>query len=296
MTKTDKQETRNEVATVQGGATDVAVPSFLQGIKREDRSGLDAKDLTIPRIKIAQDGNPEVKKGDVPKGALFLNVTGEVLAEFAKPLTFIPIIAAKEYMLWRDQNDDGGGLLARARPVFENGRVRYKWDKPNSKFTTKIKGVVAVEWHTAEYLDEPVQGDKTLADWGTQIASDPDSPPAASVHYNYLVALPEHGNMIAAFSLSKSQVKRAKDLNAILEMSQYPVYARIIRAATEPEKNSNNQEFFNVRFKPAGLVQDEALFTWAKTQHEYYAANGFVVDQENPDRDDAANSKAGGKF
>lgn len=294
-----KNETKTEVAVPQSQNSALAVPDFLKGTTRTDRSGLDAKDVTIPRIKIAQDGNPEVKSGDVPKGALFLNVTGEVLAEFSKPMTIIPIIAAKEYMLWRDQNDGGGGLLARARPVVEDGKVRYKWDKPHTKFTTKIKGVVAVEWTTKEYLDEPVLGDKTLADWGTQIAADADSPPAASVHYNYLVALPEFGNMIAAFSLSKSQVKRAKDLNAILEMSQYPVYSRIIRVATEPEKNTNGQEFFNVRFRPNGLVQDEQLFNWAKGQHEYYAANGFIVDQENPDHDaaGAGGSKAsGGKF
>lgn len=284
-----KGETK-EVAVVETKGDQL--PAFLQGIKREDRTNLDTRDLTIPRIKIAQDQNPEVKSGDVPKGALFLNVTGEVLAAFGTPLKVVPIIVAKEYMLWRDANDAGGGLLARARPVNEEGRIRYKWDKPNSKFQTKVKGVVPVEWATKEYVDED-----GLDQWGTSIPNDADSPPAASVHYNYLVLLPELGNMIAAFSLSKSQVKRARDLNAILEMSNLPVYARIIRVSVEPEKNSNQQEFFNVRFKPAGVVQDEALFNFAKSQHEAFARDGFVVDQENPDRDeDAGNSKAGGKF
>ena len=292
MTKKTEEiatETGKEVATV---ATDAnAVPAFLQGKKREDKSNLDARDLTIPRIKIAQDQNPEVKSGDVPRGCLFLNVTGETLAEFGQPLRVIPIIQSKEYMLWRDQLD-GGGLMARAKAVIEEGRVRYKWDKPGQTFATKIKGIVATSWTTKEYVDED-----GLDAWGTQIKGDPDSPPAASVHYNYLVALPDLGNMVAAFSLAKSSVKRAKDLNAMLEMSQYPCYARLIRCTTEPEKNDAGQEFFNVRFKPAGLVQDENLFNWAKTQHEYYAKSGFIVDQENPDNTSGDNSGGkGGKF
>lgn len=277
-----------EVAVANTGA---ALPAFLQGIKREDRSNLDTRDLTIPRIKIGQDQNPEVKSGDVPKGALFLNVTTEVLAPFGSPLRVIPIIVSKEYILWRDQNDNGGGLLARARPVNEGGRIRYKWDKPGQTFETKIKGLVATKWTTGEYIDED-----GLDQWGTQIVGDPDSPPAASVHYNYLVLLPDQGNMVAAFSLSKSQVKRARDLNAMLEMSQLPIYARVIRTTVEPEKNQNNQEFFNVRFKPAGVVQDEDLFNFAKAQHEHFAANGFVVDQDGHDADPAEVGGKNGKF
>lgn len=284
-----KAETKTEVAVVE--STGNQLPAFLQGVKREDRSNLDTKDLTIPRIKIAQDQNPEVKSGDVPKGALFLNVTTEVLAAFGQPLKVVPIIVAKEYMLWRDANDNGGGLLARARPVNEGGRIRYKWDKPGQTFETKIKGIVPVKWTTGEYVDED-----RLDQWGTSIPGDADSPPAASVHYNYLVLLPELGNMVAAFSLSKSQVKRARDLNAILEMSDLPVYARIIRVTVEPEKNNNNQEFFNVRFKPAGIVQDEGLYTFAKSQHEAFARDGFIVDQDHPDREDAAAAKGDGKF
>lgn len=290
----DTQEAKAETTALATVAADnKSVPAFLQGQERTDRSNLDTTDLTIPRIKVAQDGNPEVKSGEVPKGALFLNVTGEVLAEFGKPLIMIPIISSKEYMLWRDQNDGGGGLLARAQPVLEDGKVRYKWDKPDSEFTTKIKGLVPVKWKTGKYIDED-----GLAEWGTQIEGDEDSPPAASVHYNYLCLLPELGNTIAAFSLSKSQVKRARDLNAIIEMSQFPIYSRVIRVTVEPEKNNSGQEFFNVRFKPAGLVQDEKLFEYTKKQHEHYAAAGFVVDQENHDRDDAdaGSKKSGGKF
>jgi len=289
-----KKETQKTESTAVATTTqnDNAVPAFLQGVKREDKTNLDTRDLTIPRIKVAQDQSNEVKNGDVPRGALFLNVTGEVLAEFGKPLRVIPIVVSKEYILWRDQQDNGGGLLARAKAVVEGGKVRYKWDKPGQTFTTKIKGLVPASWTTKEYIDQD-----GLDQWGTQISGDADSPPAASVHYNYLVMLPDLGNMLVAFSLSKSQVKRAKDLNAMLEMSQLPVYARIIRTTIEPEKNDAGQEFFNVRFKPAGVVQDEDLYKFAKAQHEYYAAQGFVVDQENHDGEAAGGkSSGGGKF
>lgn len=284
--KTNQQES---TAVTVVTADENAVPAFLQGKQRTDKTNLDAKDLTIPRIKVAQDQSPEVKAGDVARGSLFLNVTGEELAVFGKPLVFIPIIASKEYILWRDQQDGGGGLLARARPVIEEGRVRYKWDKPNATFTTKIKNVVPVSWSTGAYIDED-----GLDQWGTQIEGNADSPPAASVHYNYLVMLPEHGNVMAAFSLSKTQVKRAKDLNAMLEMSNLDIFARRFRVTVEPDRNTNNQEFFNIRFKPAGVVQDEDLYNYAKKQHEHFAEAGFVVVQDQDD--DAPKGSDGGKF
>lgn len=267
-----------------------ALPDFLVGVKREDKSNLDQSDIVVPRIKIAQDGNPEVKSGDIPKGALFINVTGEIVAKFAEPLIFVPIFQAKEYILWRDQQDQGGGMLARAQPVNVDGKIRYKWNKPNTKFETKVKGVLPTTWVTKEYIDED-----GLDQWGTQIAGNPDSPPAATVHYNYVVMLPQFGNTFAAFSLSKSQTKRAKDLNSMLEMSQLPIYARVIRVATEPEKNDAGQEFFNVRFKPFGAVKDKDLFDFTKAKHEEFASTGFVVEQGAEDTP-AAGAPKDGKF
>ena len=38
-----------------------------------------------------------------------------------------------------------------------------------------------------------------------------DSGIAATAHHNYIVSLPSAGGLLAAFSLSKSQAKKAKD-------------------------------------------------------------------------------------
>lgn len=286
-------EATKEVATTQPAASGLAA-YVGGGAKREDKTGFSAKDLTIPRIKVAQSLSPEVKEGDVVDGALFLNITGEELAAPGEPLRFIPVATQVEYIVWRDRKDNGGGLLARARPVVENGVTRYKWDNPNQTFEVKVGGVSKQTWKIGEYVDE----DGT-AEWGTSIEGDEQSPPIATVHYNYLLALPDHGFTLAAFSLSRTQAKRAKDLNAMIEMGILPMYARYFKASTEKDKRDLG-DFFNVRFKPAGamkpgVAEDETAFAYAKEQHDYYVAQGFTVQVDQDAAPDEAKGK-NGKF
>lgn len=189
--------------------------------------GIDDKDITIPRLKIGQAISEEVKAGHVREGSLFLNIDARPLWSPGEPPIPIHIIATmKDYVLWRDRMDQDGGVMARATPVRESGRTRYKWDNPNQRFETKLKGVVKAVWETKTYTvevdlrrgqepDDPELED-TLASWGTSIPDDPDSPPAATANHTYLVMFPTLGNAIALMTLSRTGVGIARKLNAMI--------------------------------------------------------------------------------
>lgn len=272
-----KKAESKEVAEVkQGGA--VALPSFLDGYRGPTGAeSIDNEDVNIPRIKIAQSLTPQVKEGILEDGTLFINVSGEDLGRVIK---IVPIVRSKEFILWRPRKD-GGGILARAKPVNEDGTTRYKWDKPNQTFEVKVEGKTKVEWKTKEYIDED-----GLGEWGSEIPGNEESGIAATAHHNYIVRLPEHGNMLAALSLSRSSAKRAKDFNALLKMSSAPIFARVFTVTSKQEKNDQG-DFFNVVVTPDGFVATEAEFNANKEIALSLLKTGYTVDQSDEDTGEA---------
>ncbi len=272
---------------------DNSVPAFLQGEQGyTGAEGIDKTDITIPQIKLGQAMSSEVKDGSVNEGDLFLNVTGEVLAEAGTPLRFIPIASSKEYLLWRDRNFEGGGIMARAkksRDLSPNGDPIYIWDKPGQTFQNKVKNAVPVEWTTEIDGLIPKQG---LDAWGSEIPGDDESGIAATAHHNYVVCLPDHGSMIAAFSLSRTQVKAANDFNAMLNMATLPMYSRLFTVTTY-EQTKGSDTWANLKMKPAGVSQDENLYLTLKALHEQYLGGKFEVDQTGEAR---GNPKDDGGF
>lgn len=275
---------KKEVANVEAG-----VPAYLKDYQGPSGSEtIENEDVTIPRIKLAQSMTPEVQQGTVPLGALFLNVTGEVLAKPGEPLEVVPIVQGKEFILWKDRQFDGGGIFARAKKVFdkETGRARYLWDKPNQTFENKIKGIQKVTWNTMKYVDE-----NGMDKFGSANVDDPDSHPAATAHHNYVVVLPKHGNLVAALSLSNSGVKKAKDFNSMLKMGNAPIFARVFECSTVDETNPAGDEFKNYSFKPGGFVEDQSVFEFTKGLYENFAEKGFTVDQSDEGGDETASDK-----
>lgn len=258
---------------------DNSVPAFLQGEGGyTGAEGIDKTDITIPQIKLGQAMSSEVKDGSVNEGDLFLNVTGEVLAIAGEPLRFIPIAGSKEYLLWRDRNFENGGIMARAKKsknLTADGDPLYTWDKPGETFKNKVKGAVSVEWVTEKDGLIPEHG---LDAWGSEIPGDDESGKAATAHHNYVICLPDNGNMIAAFSLSRTQVRAANDFNAMLKMATLPIYARLFTVTTY-EQTKGGDKWANLRMKPAGVLQDETTFNMLKDLHEQYVGGKFEVDQ-----------------
>lgn len=258
--------------TSEVAVTDNQVPAYLRDYQGPTGAeGIDSDDLTIPRIYLGQGMSPAVKAGKVSEGDLYLNITETALAEAGEPLLIVPLIRSKEFLLWRNRDDDGGGVMARA--VLDRTTGKFVWDKPNQTFDTIYgKPPKKVSYTTGVDTD-----DDDLTQWGSAFPDDPDSPPAAAVHYNFIVMLPEHDGMIAGMSLSKTQVGRAKDFNAMLRLGSTPIFARQFVVTSEDDKRGNNV-FKNYRFRPAGFV-DEATMLSNKTIIDSFEGTNVSFDE-----------------
>ena len=133
-----------------------------------------------------------------------------------------------------------------------------------------------VTWHTDQYI----VSDQGLDAWGSEVPDDSSSGKAATAHYNYVVSLPDFDDMIVAFSLSKTQAKRARDLNALISLSKLPMFGRIFTAETDTEAKGDDT-WANIKFKPAGVVADPAAYALFKGMNKGFATDGFTVDQSD---------------
>jgi hypothetical protein len=263
-----------EVAVKDNGG----VPAYLKGYTGPmGTEGIENDDISIPMIKIGQGTSLEVKSGEVAEGDFFLNITGEVLGNAESPMRAVIIASTKEYILWRDRKYEGGGIMARAKKGKVDGKTVYLWDKPNQTFVNKVDGKHKVEWTTGEYL----VADEGLDAWGSEIPGNEDSGKAATAHHNFLVILPDHGNMVAALSLSRSQVRKAEDLNGILTMkgsAGLPLFVNLFEFTTIDVTNKEGQQYKNYKFRPAGLIPDEWFATYEAT-FKRFTSTGWEVEQ-----------------
>jgi hypothetical protein len=156
--------------------------------------------------------------------------------------------------------------------VDQNGVIRYAWDKPNTVFKTKIKGVINAEWKTKQFIEED-----GLGEFGSMINGDPDSQPAATAHYNYIMYLHGTGDMVA-LSFNRSSAKKAKDLNAMLKMGSAPMFMRCFQIGAVPDQNDAGDKFYNYATVPAGFVQDKVLFDSLQRMYTEFSDKGVNVD------------------
>lgn len=283
--KASAEEQKQEVAVVNQGSTAVAepVPDFLQGYQgATGTENMDAGDASIPRLKLAQSMTPEVKDGLAADGDIVHSITKQIIVPKGHAGIVIPVAYQKEFILWRDRQFDGGGILARAhRTVMPDGSIRYKWDKPNESFENKIKNVQKVVWKTKEYIDQD-----GLDKFGSSISEDPESVPAATAHYNYIVALPAFDYTIAAISFARTSAKAAKDWNAMLKMGRVPMFGRQFNIGAVQQVNENGDKYFVFAITPAGFVTSRGAFEFCKKMNIEFANHAATVDWSDEANDE----------
>src|SRR5688572_33313161 len=97
-------------------ATAMERPAFLKQGQSRGFEAMEQRDITVPRLAIAQSMTPARKRGnpkynpDLQEGQLFNSVSGEVYGDFvvATPLFFF-----KSRIMFRDL-DKGGGVMCMA--------------------------------------------------------------------------------------------------------------------------------------------------------------------------------------
>jgi hypothetical protein len=262
----------NEVA-VAPTKDDSQLPAYLQGagnVKNHDN--FDSSDVVIPRIKLLQGISPEVEQFNEAKAGNYWH-TGLDMS-LGSEMKFVVVDRRKKYLL-QAPIQDGQGILARADDA-------KTWDR-TGKWQVKIKGVKnPVTWEISD-LDVEESG---MTKWGTSIPENEDSPPAATLFYDYLVFLPDHMDLgPAVISLARSQIKKAKKgLNDKISMhgnNGRPMQA-LVFVATVVEEQSEGQTYKNWAFRSGGFVQDEAQYKMF-TEYRGALANLKIQDEGNMD-------------
>jgi len=241
----------------------------------------DRSDVAIPRIKLLQGLSPECESFDSAKPGQFWH-TGADLS-VGNSVRFIPITRRKKLLL-TTPIDDKRGVLARSEDMVH-------WSPPEGEFEVKLKGMKKpVTWTL-----KPTVAESGLDQWGSSNPEDPDSPPAATLFYEYLVILPDHMELgPVVMSLTRSNIAKAKrGLNDKIEMHKArgrPMQCLVFIAESVTEEGAEGP-FKNWMFKADGFAP-KALYDEALSLAE--ALSGFKVRDEDATVRDASEQVGGG--
>lgn len=235
----------------QPAKADGSLPAYMQGKAGQGLKGIDDSDLEMPRVYLLSGVHSEVETYDDAEAGMFWhNVKNEPLSEKGGSLRITPILITKEAILWRPRGDGQGGILARCKnPSDPDAR----WTPSDMEFTVKIKNVKTPQkWHTKGSVAE-----SGLLEWGSSIADDPDSQPAATLTYRILANFPDHPELgLAVITCSRSSVRPAKKLLSSIRMSGAPAYGLIYSMGTKEEQGPEGP-YLNYQFDADGFVDEE---------------------------------------
>ncbi len=231
-----------------------ALPAYLKDVRYEqENSNFTAEDVTIPQIKLLQGLSDQISQFDNANVGDFWHTGMD--ESLGNSIQFIVCSRRRKYLLVTPQ-DDGRGVLARA----DDGA---HWDRAG-KWEVKVDKKTTAVWE----IQTLSVADSGLTDWGTYDPSDPESPPAATLFYEYLVVLPARLDLgPAVISLARSQVKKAKkglnDKIMLHASNGRPLQALMFEASSVEETNASGQQYHNWKFTGAGFVQEEAVYQQA---------------------------------
>lgn len=244
--------------------SDVA-PSFMQDDIGKGAEGLGQEDLELPRIKLIQGVSPELQEFDDLRAGSFLHTANEHI--FSGSFKAVPIYVDRRYMLWNPR-EAGGGILARA----DDG---VHWSPANREFTVKLDrkdGGATVKWKTAKTVQE-----SGLANWGTMDPNNPDSAPAATLMYNYLLGFPENPELMpAVMTFQRTSIAAGRKFNTKLKTVRAPIYGTLWEFSSYVDSR-NGQDFHNIRVSGAGFLTDKGLYDEYKHLNESYISRGMTI-------------------
>lgn len=273
---------------------DAPTPAFMQADAGMGTENMSQADMEVPRLKLIQGTSKELTEYDQLRPGYFFHTAQEHV--FDAPFLAVPIFYDKRYLLWRPL-DDNGGILARSDDAIH-------WSPPNVEFTVKLDkkdGGHTVTWTTADTVAQ-----SGLAEWGSQNPNDPNSPPAATLMYNFLLAFPEYPDLMpAAFTFQRSTIKAGKRFITKLRTSRDPIFGRVFQFGATDETNSTGKDFKGVQVTGYGKISDPEAYAGYKALHESFAAMGIRLRDEEGlqgedggtgDADDAADEPGKPKY
>jgi len=256
---------RREPAPLPSAAV-VSLPAFMRQDADLGKENIGKDDIEIPRLKLMQGLSPELMEYDGLKAGYFFHPAAEFI--FDGPFRAVPIFMDQRYILWRPR-DAGGGILARA----DDG---VHWSPAGGDFTVQLDkkdGGHTVKWKLA-----PTVAQSGLANWGTMNPADPNSPPAATLMYNFLLAFPDEPDLMpAVLSFQRSSIKMGRRFNTKLKTVRAPIFGTIWEFRSAEDHNNSGQTFFNIDVKSAGLVEDQDQYSQYRAMYETFSQKGLNI-------------------
>jgi hypothetical protein len=257
------------------------VPDYLKDKAQTGMEGLGKDDFKVPRIKLLQALNPEVRsfQGEAIPGEFWHTGANKSLGS---TFNFVPLIVGKRVIVW-DANggDQGGDILAFSKNAMD-------WTTGGNKtFKVKLKGRKdEVTWQTGRNV-----ATSGLLEWGSSDPEDNNSPPAAQLTYEYLCYLPDHPMLSPCLlGLFRTGLANARQFNTSLFMLRRPTTSIIVKCFAD-EKSEGKLSWFVPQFKTAGFAPQELFNTCEEIQKNYaeyqaeYNHNDAAQKESLPDDD-----------
>lgn len=227
---------KNELETTSTASGDLKVatggvnlPDFLQGTEGMGNEAVTSKDLTFPRIGIAQALSPELDKDNakcingLAQGDLFNTLTREVIPQ---PCRVMDTYFQKVYGVFKKRTEGGG-----------------------------FKAQFASEEEAGKFVAADPEGDKLeIVDTGIHVCLllDADLNPVSE----------------AVIFFTKTKLKVSRQMNAILKGKGAARCATVWELTVVKETNSKNQPYYNLKAADCGFILDVNTFKRAMALYE----------------------------
>lgn len=261
-----------------------AVPAFMRQDIDAGKENIGREDMEIPRMILVQGTHTDLLRdyNDLRPGHFF-HPAAEYI--FDEPFRGVVIHMDRRYILWRPL-EDGGGILARSDDAVH-------WSPGSGEFTVKLDkkdGGHTVTWKMAKTVQQ-----SGLANWGTMNPADSNSPPAATLMLNYLLAFPDYPDLLpAVLTFQRSGIREGRRFNTKIKTVRTPIFGSVWEFGAREAQNKNNQTYFEIGVKSAGLVEDEDLYNMYKSANQTYGQTGLSIkDIEGLQNDDPSGIDAG---
>lgn len=257
---------KNQVAEAKGGEVATAntqLPEWMAGKQGAGTDNLTTSDMEVPRLKLMQALSPELSEHNDLKQGEFWHTLAE--QSLGKSLLIVPVYTDKRFVLWRPRKS-GGGILARA----DDG---IHWNPPNAEFDVVLPETKKnVKWRTANTVEE-----SGLDKWGSYDPADPNSQPAATLVYTFIVAMPDYPDLgFAQLNMQRGSVKVARSLIGKIKINKAPSYGRVFRMSSTEEEGQEGS-FFNLRFTADGYVQNQDHFNAYESLYKAFSKTGLNI-------------------
>jgi hypothetical protein len=134
-----------------------------------------------------------------------------------------------------------------------------------------------------------------LCEFGSSDPENENSPPAATVYYEYLLYIPGHEDASPVLlRLKSTALDNGRALNSYFALLGRPTFAHVIDWTVESKSGGGN-DWTVPKHVPAGWVADINLYKIVEDMHKNYADKmaDLVVEQEDDHNEvKAANSPA----